>query len=278
MAANLLDGVGGSPSATPNYYATQQNEYGSENGSFFADLSQQMIRRGAADWLTANSSYMSKYLQNTNFKYYFCVNNRYVAQKIGLILFPVMPSAKSFARRKEIHDGAEVFKPPRDDRYAPDLYIPAMAFVTYCILYSLIMGLANKFTPEMIAESASRGTVALFIQIAFLKFCFYILPDTEQVFTCDIVAYTGYIFVSLCVNLIAGLIGGAWLFYIVSLVTSLFMSVFLVKTMKVLVHPRSARTGELVAYRNHFLFATALFPFLWAYLLGEYVRPSVKVY
>lgn len=39
----------------------------------------------------------------------------------------------------------ESYCPPRDDINAPDLYIPAMAFVTHVLLVGLNTGLASKY-------------------------------------------------------------------------------------------------------------------------------------
>ena len=52
------------------------------------------------------------------------------------------------------------FKPPISDINAPDLYIPLMGFLTYCVLCCLadVLSVPSKFKPEV------RPTDARFLQ------------------------------------------------------------------------------------------------------------------
>jgi hypothetical protein len=47
------------------------------------------------------------------------------------------------------------FKPPTSDINAPDLYIPLMGFLTYCVLCCLVdvMSVPSRFKPEVRALS-----------------------------------------------------------------------------------------------------------------------------
>jgi hypothetical protein len=58
------------------------------------------------------------------------------------------------------------FKPPISDINAPDLYIPLMGFLTYCVLCCLadVLSVPSKFKPEV------RPTDATFSRACVLKF------------------------------------------------------------------------------------------------------------
>eukprot|EP01089_Gocevia_fonbrunei_P001054 TRINITY_DN11009_c0_g1_i1.p1 TRINITY_DN11009_c0_g1~~TRINITY_DN11009_c0_g1_i1.p1 ORF type:complete len:338 (+),score=31.36 TRINITY_DN11009_c0_g1_i1:125-1015(+) len=218
------------------------------------------------EWLDKNTSFLNRYLQSTNLKYYFCVDNSYVAQKIALLLCPLLQ--KSYQRKRENREGQEYYLPPKDDKNAPDLYIPVMAFVTYIILIAIVMGFKNKFTPEILGMTASTGFVSLIIQVLFLKFGFYLL-DSEDVSLLDLISYSGYIFVSLVVNHLVGLIAGSYLYYIAMIVNGLFMAVFMVKTLRLLIRQNQkgfARSN----YRNYFLLTVAALQLVWSYVLGAF--------
>jgi hypothetical protein len=52
----------------------------------------------------------------------------------------------------------------------------------------------DRFTPELLGRIASSGLAALFFEIIFVKFCFYLL-NSVGVALLDLVAYCSYIFV-----------------------------------------------------------------------------------
>ncbi|CAG8453249.1 803_t:CDS:2 [Diversispora eburnea] len=94
--------------------------------------------------MMAGSEYMEKninrYVSFPALKFYFKVNNSYVANKIRLILFPWKHRWNRLVKRSEQSGQMEGFKPPRDDINSPDLYIPAMALVTYVLLTGIVAG------------------------------------------------------------------------------------------------------------------------------------------
>jgi len=219
------------------------------------------------EWFDKNTSFLNRYLQSTNLKYYFCVDNSYVAQKISILLCPLLQ--KSYQRKRENRNGQEFYLPPKEDKNAPDLYIPIMAFVTYIILIGFVMGLKNRFTPEILGMTASTGLVALIIQVLFLKFGFYLL-DSEDVSILDLLSYSGYIFVNLVVNHIVGIIGGSYLYYSTMIVNGIFMAVFMVKTLRLLVRVNQRGGVMRTNYRNYFLLTVAALQIVWSYVLGAF--------
>ncbi|CAG8505410.1 42_t:CDS:2 [Dentiscutata heterogama] len=96
------------------------------------DATTQMGMEFGRTALTAGTEYVEKninrYVDIPALKYYFKVNNSYVANKIKLLLFPWRH--KRWTRiviRSEQNGQLEGFKPPRDDINSPDLYIPGIS-------------------------------------------------------------------------------------------------------------------------------------------------------
>jgi len=86
----------------------------------------------------------------------------------------------------------------------------------------------------------------------------------------DIVAYCGYIFVLIVSNVIVGLLFGYILYYITLLITSTFIAIFMVKTLRQIAIPENtgvtnSRDRKL---RKYFLLGIALLQFILAYFLG----------
>lgn len=81
-------------------------------------------------------------------KAYFNVTNSYVLQKTLLILFPFRHKSWHRTLMNTAVDGKaqqETYSPPRDDINAPDLYVPAMAFVTYMIIIGVHAGVRSQY-------------------------------------------------------------------------------------------------------------------------------------
>ena len=54
---------------------------------------------------------------------------------------------------------------PRYELNAADLYIPSMAFVTYILVVGYVLGLQDRFSPEILATTASSALTALLLEI-----------------------------------------------------------------------------------------------------------------
>ena len=72
----------------------------------------------------ASFEQLTKYTGNVSqVRYYFNVSNSYVLNKIRLLLFPFRHASWSrLSQHNEV--GQEMYRPPREDLNAPDLYIP----------------------------------------------------------------------------------------------------------------------------------------------------------
>jgi len=204
-------------------------------------------------------------------KYYFNVNSSYVRNKLRVLLFPLGHQWKRRVVKNE--NGVVVCMPPKDDINAPDLYIPSMAFVTYVLMYGFIMGTCyEKFTPELLATVSSKAIAFMLLEVILLKLGFYLLGNSAKIPVADLVAYCVYIFVGIVINMIVGLTFGSKIYYLCLLVTSSFMTIFMVSTLFLqLVVPDGSDQFSPVSSsnsRNYFLFLIAILQPLISYLLG----------
>lgn len=149
---------------------------------------------------------MFTFLRLHRLRYYFHVDNRYVLKKLQIILFPFVH--KKWERSYESMDAGAQFKAPMEDHNAPDLYIPTMAFMTYILLMGYTLGTFGQFTPEVIGVTASSTLFALALEVAIAKLGFYLVGATVRPpVVCDLIALSGYKYVSMIVMMILGL---AW--------------------------------------------------------------------
>ncbi|MES1915122.1 MAG: hypothetical protein MHM6MM_007111 [Cercozoa sp. M6MM] len=158
------------------------------------------------------------FLSLTPLKPYFAVDNGYVLRKLQLLLFPWRTSdaPPSYAPPGAAPSSAC----PRDDVQAPDLYIPCMAFVTYALLMSYLIGAdrtarGEEFSPEQISASAGTVVVLLAIEALLFKFLVYMFVSTpsqlsptsamgqqnqappQQLSLLDLLCFLGYKFVAI---------------------------------------------------------------------------------
>lgn len=115
---------------------------------------------------------------------YFDISSSYVLEKLLLIVFP-------FRHR----DGL---------LYRPDLYIPVMSLVTLVLLKGFLLGLSNKFHPEILGVSFSRTVFIHIGQCLLYKGAAYFF-DAALDFK-DILCFTGYKFVCVLLIKLVGLL------------------------------------------------------------------------
>lgn len=101
-------------------------------------------------------------------------------------------------------DGQDgLYLAPRDDINSPDMYIPLMAIITYILLSTLLAGLRSAFHPELFGTMASKAIISVAVEIALLKAAMYFwLNISSQSQLLDLIAYSGYKFVSVIVTLL----------------------------------------------------------------------------
>lgn len=227
-----------------------------------------------------NNRFIKGSLQNyesfRQLKYYFNVNSSYVANKLRLVLFPLRH--KSWKRRIHRQADGERYLAPRDDINAPDLYIPAMAFVTYVLIVAFLMGEPWHFSPDAVADQFSRSLGALLFEVAFVKAGFYFL-SSASVPLLDIVAYCGYKYVGISAAVLLGFLLGNKLAYLVALLAAaVAMATFVVKSFRLAGAAAGAPdAGAASNTRNYFLLACGVVQIVLFYVLGHFVEHQQEV-
>ncbi|CAN0037060.1 unnamed protein product [Ectocarpus sp. 12 AP-2014] len=171
-------------------------------------------------------------------KVYFTVDNRYVLKKLKVLLLSVLK--KDWFRlpsEDEVKDdGRPKFERPVADVNAPDLYVPLMSFITFVLLTGYAKGSAaalsdgaGTFSPEVLTEVTSSCIVTQLLEVLLIRLGLYLLNSPAVVL--DLVAYTGYKYVGLCINMTVGVFSGKTWYYLALLWTGSMMSFFMFKTM-----------------------------------------------
>jgi len=219
------------------------------------DYGRDFIGKG---WLQYNKTF-------TMLKFYFTVNNSYVINKLKVLLFPFRH--KNWKRSPRRQAEGLVYPPPKEDINAPDLYLPTMAFITYVLLIGYVRGAAFEFTPEVLGMTASKGLFTIMLELALLKFGFYLF-NAFSVPLLDLIAYSGYKFVGAVLTVIGGFVMSSYIYWAVFFFTSFCMAVFMVKTLKI-AFPESQGFGveRGTNRRNYFLLAVGGLQFLLNFYL-----------
>lgn len=84
---------------------------------------------------------------------------------------------------------------PRYELNAPDLYIPAMAFVTYVLVGGVSLGLQERFSPELLGIQASTALVWAILEVLVIWVTLYVMNIQTKLSTFDIVAFSFYKYV-----------------------------------------------------------------------------------
>jgi len=151
---------------------------------------------------------------------------------------------------------------PREDINAPDLYIPTMAFVSYILLVGFVFGASLQFTPEILGMTASKGLIMLTLEVCFVKAGFYLF-NCGNVSILDLVAYCGYKFVGIVINILTGFMF-SHLYFIVALYVGLATALFMMRTLTRGVIDPSAN----ITSKNYFVIIIAFFQIIITYYLG----------
>ena len=96
---------------------------------------------------------------------------------------------------------------PRNDLQAPDLYIPLMSFVTFILITGFNLGIQNSFSSEKLSYVFSKTLFLWFFEALVLKGMFMCFNFGNPNFF-ELMAYTGYKFVILCIVMLGLILGG----------------------------------------------------------------------
>ena len=135
---------------------------------------------------------------------------------------------------------------PHSDENAPDLYLPVMSLISYCLLCALGQGTAGEFDPEAIADVTTKCFLTQALEVALIKLGFYMMQAPISVL--DLFSYTGYKYLGLTCNMLFGLgfghLGyGTSGFYVTFLWTVSAACFFMLKTMANNIPLETASTG-----------------------------------
>jgi hypothetical protein len=136
---------------------------------------------------------------------------------------------------------------PYSDENAPDLYLPVMSLITYCLLCALCYGTAGQFNPEVIYDVTIKCFVTQILEVAVIRFGFYMMEAPVAVL--DLFSYTGYKYLGMTLNILFGLFFGGLLgygasgFYVAFLWTASAAAFFMLKTMAINIPTETAAAG-----------------------------------
>ena len=135
---------------------------------------------------------------------------------------------------------------PHSDENAPDLYLPMMSLVTYCLLSAFLYGTAGQFNPEVIADVITKCFVTQIFEILVIRGCLYTMEAAIPFL--DIFSYTGYKYLGLTISMLCGIAFkhlelGTASFYGAFLWTASATAWFMRKTMENNIPMETASTG-----------------------------------
>ncbi|XP_066560046.1 protein YIF1B isoform X2 [Amia ocellicauda] len=183
---------------------------------------------------------LDRFFPISKLKYYFAVDTVYVGKKLGLLVFPYMH------QNWEVSYQQDTPVAPRFDINAPDLYIPAMAFITYILVAGLALGTQNRFSPEILGMQASSALVWLIMEVLATLLSLYLVTVNTDLTTIDLIAFSGYKYVGMIVGVLAGLLFGRTGYYLMLLWCCIAIFVFTIRTLRLKILSEAAAEGVLV--------------------------------
>ncbi|XP_055519720.1 protein YIF1B isoform X2 [Leucoraja erinacea] len=183
---------------------------------------------------------IDRFIPVSRLKYYFAVDTIYVGKKLGLLVFPYMH------QNWEVQYQQDTPVAPRVEINAPDLYIPAMAFITYLLVAGFALGIQSRFSPEMLGMLASTAMIWLVIEVFAVLLSLYLVTVNTDLTTIDLVAFAGYKYVGMIIGIIAGLIFGRMGYYIALAWCCISVVVFMIRTLRLKILSEAAAEGVLV--------------------------------
>lgn len=170
-------------------------------------------------------------------KYYFAVDTVYVGRKLGLLVFP-------FGHQDwQVRYQQDAPVAPRFDVNAPDLYIPAMAFITYLLVAGLALGTQNRFSPDSLGLQASSALAWLLLEVLAVLLSLYLVALPADLTTIDLVAFAGYKYVGMILGLLSGLLFGATGYYVALSWCCLSIFIFMIRTLRLKLLSEAAAEG-----------------------------------
>eukprot|EP00051_Salpingoeca_urceolata_P023624 m.404482 g.404482 ORF g.404482 m.404482 type:complete len:312 (+) comp20126_c0_seq9:2380-3315(+) len=182
--------------------------------------------RFGGEKLEEYSKNVAGYVNPGQLRTYFKVDTAYVAKKLKLVLFPFLHSNWI---RGNSSDGQ--MRPPRSDVNSPDLYIPAMSFVTLILVVGLALGVQDRFSPEKLGVVASGSLGWLAFEVVAYYAAAYVL-SLPGMSIWELTAFASYKNVGMIVAVLGGVVTSSTLVYHVILLEAVAaLAFFLLRSM-----------------------------------------------
>ncbi|XP_061028539.1 protein YIF1B isoform X1 [Eschrichtius robustus] len=180
---------------------------------------------------------IDRFIPVTKLKYYFAVDTMYVGKKLGLLFFPYLH------QDWEVQYQQDTPVAPRFDVNAPDLYIPAMAFITYVLVAGLALGTQDRFSPDLLGLQASSALAWLTLEVLAILLSLYLVTVNTDLTTIDLVAFLGYKYVGMIGGVLMGLLFGKIGYYLVLGWCCVSIFVFMIRTLRLKILAEAAAEG-----------------------------------
>ncbi|KAK9840959.1 hypothetical protein WJX81_002630 [Elliptochloris bilobata] len=229
-----------------------------------------VLQQGGRNYLQRGQEFVQQrmgFLTGGALQHHSNVSGDYVQRKLLMLLAPFL-RRWSYTRNHEQIAGGHKYLPPRQDVNAPDLYIPFMAACTYCVLASVALTAGKRFKPDTMYATVSEASAAWLVHWVLLKAVLWVLGIPGAVPFLELAAYAGYVFVPVCVSMLAGLALGRWAFRIAWAYGAAMGGVFLVRTLKCVIFHEARRTAIGSKRHNYLLLALWLSQFPFCYYLA----------
>ncbi|OWA51274.1 Protein YIF1B [Hypsibius exemplaris] len=240
-------GYPGQGQPMPAYFADPLANVAMQYGQSLAGQGKDIVNQNLEKWISIST-----------LKFYFAVDTKYVARKLLVLFLPFV-----------IRDWSIKFPPsqcvaPREEPNAPDLYVPAMAFVTYILTTGVLLGTQNRFTPEDLGGQASQILAWLIVEILLVLLTFYITNISSNLRFLHLLAFTGYKYVGMVVCGVMSMFLSRWGYRVALIYSSVAIVWFFLRSLKVYVLPE-VMSADRTGYRRRLwalLFITALQPLM----------------
>lgn len=192
-------------------------------------------------------------------KFYFKVSNKYVVQKLKVLLFPF--KTRTWRRSGTTYTDTQGhmivnYEPPNSDLNCPDLYIPLMSFITFALILSFLAGTKGKFSPEYLKSTLSTSFILINIEVLLIRSIIYFMSSTCSLI--DLYALCLYKFVGLTVNELVRCLLNKYCYYIVFLYTGACMMIFMLKSINNMFSLKTENEREGRKRKNYLIFAISI--------------------
>ena len=126
---------------------------------------------------------------------------------------------------------------PRYELNAADLYIPSMAFVSYILVVGYMLGIQDRFSPDLLAATASSSLTMLVLELLIIYLTTTIMNINTTLSKCDIMAFCMYKYVGMILCLVVGMFFSTGGYYPSLAYTALALALFLFRTLHLRVEP-----------------------------------------